>query len=124
MSDKTFDGSIKELVECEIFEYLELEDIPEEQKAEMMENIIISLRSRIMLRIADVLEEKNDASFENFKKLLGDEKVTESDVQQFLDSQQINLDAITAEETLLLKAELMGLRSKANKGGIDGVSGK
>lgn len=119
MADIKVNPSIKEILESDIFDYLELESIPEEDKAQMMENLIISLRSRMMLRIADTLEEESTESFEAFKAILNDEKVTDQDVSKFLDEHKINLDVIAAEEAILLKAEVMGLKAGANKGGGD-----
>ena len=118
MAGKDINPKIKELLESDIFDYLELESIPEEDKAQMMENIMLSLQSRMMLRIADIVEETSPEKFDEFKKLLSDEKVTDQDVAKFLDEMKINLDVIAAEEAILLKAEVMGLKAKA--GGADG----
>lgn len=120
MSDVSINPTIKEILESDIFDYLELESIPEEDKAQMMENLILSLRSRMMLRIADMLEQEDEKKFEEFKKLLSDEKVTDVDVSKFLSENKINLDIIAAEEAILLKAEVMGLKTKVKAGGEDG----
>lgn len=111
MTKESIDNSIKTILESDIFEYLELASLPEEYKAQMMENMILSLRSRMMLRIADILEADNLNSFEEFKKMLSDEKITEKDVSDFLNHHNINLDVIAAEETIMLKAEVMGLKA-------------
>lgn len=120
MADVKMDATIQEVLESDIFEYLELESLPEDDKAQMMENIIISLRSRMMLRIADILEAKSQEEFEKFKKLLSDESVTDTDVSSFLQANSINLDTIAAEEAIFLKAEVMGLKSKVKAGGENG----
>lgn len=109
--------SIKEIIESDIFNYLEMDAIPESDKEKMMENIILSLRARVLIRIADIVEQKDKQKFENFKKMLV-ENPTDSEFQKTLDEFDINLDAITAEEALLLKSEVMGLK-KVYAGGKD-----
>jgi len=111
------DQSIKKVIECDIFDYLEMNDIPESDKERMMENIIISLRARVLIRIADIIEQKDKQKFEDFKKML-DKNPSDSEFHKTLDEFDINLDAITAEEALLLKSEVMGLKS-AKAGGKD-----
>lgn len=108
---------LKKVIESDIFDYLEMSDIPEADKEKMMENIILSLRARVLIRIADIIEQKDKQKFEDFKKML-DENPSDSEFHKTLDEFDINLDAITAEEALLLKSEVMGLKS-AKAGGID-----
>ncbi len=112
MSEDSINPTIKKILESDIFEYLDLGSIPEDDKAQMMENLILSLRSRMMLKIADILEAKDASSFDEFKNMLSDENVTDKDVSEFLDKHDINLDVITAEEAILLKAEIMGMKPK------------
>lgn len=114
-NNSQLDQSIKEIIESDIFNYLELDSIPDQEKTKMMENLIISLRSRVMLRIADILEQKDPAVFENFKKMLN-ENPNQAEIEKVFQDNDINVDAITAEEAILLKAEVMGLK-KAKAGG-------
>lgn len=107
------DPVIKDIIEKDIFEYLELASMPEERKAQMMENLLISLRSRIMLRIADIIEGKDKIEFENFKRLLDNSDSTQEQIEAVLSKFNINLEQLTAEEAILLKAEVMGLKKKA-----------
>lgn len=107
------DPVIKDIIERDIFEYLELTSVPEEQKAQMMENLLTSLRSRVMLRIADIIEEKDKAEFDSFKILLNNSNTSQEQIESFLNKFNINLEQITAEEAILLKAEVMSLKKKA-----------
>lgn len=118
------DSNIRTIIESDIFDYLELDSLPDEEKAQMMENLIISLRSRIMIRIADLLEKEKPGEFETFKKMLGDEKTTAKDVDEFLKKNQINIDVIAGEESILLKTEVMGLKNIKDSGGGDGGNNK
>ena len=108
-TDDKLNQSIKEIIESDIFDYLELDTIPDAEKTKMMENLIISLRSRVMLRIADILEHKDPTLFENFKKMLS-ENPNQEEIEKVFQDNDINIDAITAEEAILLKAEVMGLK--------------
>lgn len=112
MSSSSVNINIRKILESDIFDYLELSSMPEEDKAQMMENMILSLRSRMMLKIADMLEKDDPQKFEEFKALLSKEGATDQDVSKFLDQNEINLDVIAAEEAILLKAEIMGMKPK------------
>jgi hypothetical protein len=114
-NDGKLDQSIKEIIESDIFEYLELDTIPDEEKTKMMENLIISLRSRVMLRIADILEQKDPTIFENFKQMLAGNP-NQGEIEKVFQDNEINVDVITAEEAILLKAEVMGLKQAKARG--------
>ncbi|OQA03310.1 MAG: hypothetical protein BWY68_00771 [bacterium ADurb.Bin400] len=115
MNDNPFSESIKTIIESDIFEYLELGALSDEEKTNMMENLIMALRSRIMLKIADLLEWQNPTLLEEFKALLNSDEAIEEDIHQFLTSNKINIDAITAEEAIILKAEVMGLKRNSTR---------
>ncbi|MFA5927509.1 MAG: hypothetical protein WC844_05090 [Patescibacteria group bacterium] len=108
MTAGAIDLSIKELIESDIFDYLELNSLTPEEKEAMIQNLVISLRSRVMLRIADILEETGE--FEKFKSLLGGVNTADEEVVEFLVSHEIQVDALAADEALRLKAEVMGYK--------------
>jgi len=114
-NETQLDRSVKEIIESDIFSYLELDSIPDQEKTKMMENLIISLRSRVMLRIADILEQKDPALFEQFKQMLNGNP-NQGDVEKVFQDNNINVDAITAEEAILLKAEVMGFKQAKARG--------
>jgi len=92
----------KDLIENDIFELLGLKDIPEEQKEELMTKIIEGVESRVVLRIDDLLE---DADRDNFGKILdqGDDQA----IADFLQTKNINVGQLAAEEALLMKNEIL-----------------
>ncbi|MCL5411102.1 MAG: hypothetical protein M1324_04690 [Patescibacteria group bacterium] len=108
--NNTLDLSMKEILESDIFDYLELESVPEEDKIHMMENLMVSLRSRVMIRIADMLEEQSKEKFEQFKKLLNTSDLNNSEIEKFLKENNINIEVLVAEESILLKSEIMSIK--------------
>lgn len=100
--------TVKDVMESDIFIYLNLEDMPEDDKAKMIENILGSLKSRVMLRIADHLEEQG--KFEEFKLILNDENSSEEKINIYLTDNKVPVDVFTAEESIILKSEIMGLK--------------
>jgi hypothetical protein len=93
-----------DLVTKDLFELMGLQDMPEEQKDQIRVSILESIRDRTLLRIADALSPED---FEAYKKLLSAPESADSDKQidDFLASKDINVNALTVEETILAKAE-------------------
>jgi len=102
--------TIKDVLESDIFVYLKLEDMPEDDKAKMIENILGSLKSRVMIRIADFMEEQG--KLDEFKLLLNKDDSTEEIINAYLLMKKVPVDVFTAEESIMLKAEIMGLKSQ------------
>ncbi len=111
--------TMQQVLECDIFEYLNLENLSAEDKTKAMEDMIGSLKSRVMLRIADFLEEKG--TFEQFKIILNDDNSTEEMVNTYLEENNVPVDVFTGQESIQLKSELMKIKN-IGKGGQDGIS--
>ena len=110
----SINSTVREILERDIFEYLNLNSLSDREKAELIENLIVSLQNRVMLRIADLLEESHE--FEIFKALLDKESVLDEEVIEFLKARNIQVDILTAEEAILLKSEILAL-DKVPQGG-------
>ncbi|MEI7792203.1 MAG: hypothetical protein WCI57_01815 [Candidatus Berkelbacteria bacterium] len=100
--------TIKDVMESDIFVYLKLEEMPEDDKAKMIENVLSSLKSRVMLRVADYLEEQG--KFEEFKSILNEDTPSDEKINTYLTDNKVPVDVFTAEESIILKAEIMGLK--------------
>ena len=111
-TDQYLDDNIKKVIETDIFEYLEINDFNDQQKEKIIESIFLALRSKIMIRIANILEQNNQDSFDKFKELLDTDEPDNQKIAQFLSENKINFDQITAEESILLKSEIMEAKDK------------
>lgn len=92
----------KDLIEHDIFELLGLKNIPETQKEELMSQIIEGVESRVVLRIDDLLDEADRDKFGQILDQGDDQAITD-----FLQSKNINVGQLAAEEALLIKSEIL-----------------
>lgn len=92
----------KDLVEGDIFELLGLQNLPEDQKEELMTKIIEGVESRVALRIDDLLDDKEK---ENFHQLLNQDD--DQAISEFLQSKDIKVAQLAAEEALFVKSEIL-----------------
>ena len=92
----------EQLIEGDLFELLELQDLPEDQKDEIRGKVMESIGTRILLRIADILPEED---FEAFKKHA--ESQNNDEMNTLLSKHNIDLNAVTIEEALILKGQLV-----------------
>ena len=93
-----------DFIEDDIFKLLGLEKAPENKKKEMLDNMMTIIQNRVISRILDSLgaEERKEMD-----KLI-EAKETEK-IYSLLDKKGVNMDAITAEEALNLKMEMINM---------------
>jgi len=111
--------SSDDLVSKDLFELLGLEDMPEEQKNEIRAKTLEMIRDRTLLRVRDLL---SDEEFEQYKVLLSEPESTESDkkIDEFLAGKHVDVNALTVEETILVKMQavqaMQGLEKAYDEG--------
>lgn len=95
--------SPEDLIEKNIFEVLGINDISETQKTKLLDKIMAMLEARVSAR---VLDELNDEDLKAFEEISENDKET---IVNFLKAKNLDLDKITAEETLILKLDIVNL---------------
>lgn len=93
-----------DLVTKDLFELLGIDNASDEQKDQIRARMLETIRDRTLLRIADALSPED---FEAYKQLLDQPEDPEVDKQidSFLAERDIDVNAITVEETILVKAQ-------------------
>ncbi len=95
-------------VDNSIFELLEIKEMSDEKKNEIMKDMMTTINNRVLARTLDLLDEQNlRKSFE----LLLDEN-DEAKIESFLSENNIDLKKIAAEEAILYKMELVNTLGK------------
>ena len=107
--ENTSQDQAKILIESDIFEYLGLKSMSQEEQDAIIEKTLINLNNRVSIRIADFLEDKDPALFEQFKTMLAKDG-GEDEKTKFLADNKVPIDVFYGEEALYLKAELMQLK--------------
>lgn len=87
-----------------IFEVSELENLSEEEKSEIFQKAYETVMNRVMLRVADQLDE---AGLDKLKELIeaGDAPA----VHSFFEDKGLDIDQIAATESLAYKVELASI---------------
>lgn len=94
--------NIKAFVEGDIFDLAGLENMPDDQKEQIMTKMMESVRDRVLVRIVDELGEiKKDQFF----RLLDDGD--DQDIKSFLSDNNIDINALVAQEALIYKKEFL-----------------
>ena len=96
--------SVRDLINEDIFALTGLQDLGEEKKAEVFQKAYETIMNRIFLRLADQLDGNK---LDEFKKILEENDSTLA--QSFLRQNNVDIDKLTAEETLAYKAEMASL---------------
>ena|SRR3989344_5465935 len=96
--------SVKDLINEDIFALTGLQDLDEDKKEGVFQKAYETIMNRIFLRVADQLDENK---LDEFKKIL--EENDNSSAQSFLTQNGVDIDQLTAEETLAYKAEMASL---------------
>lgn len=93
-----------DLVTKDVFELLGIDGASDEQKDEIRARMLETIRDRVLLRIADAMSQED---FEQYKQLLEAPEGEKADtaIDAFLADRSIDLNALTVEETILVKAE-------------------
>lgn len=93
------------LIDESIFELLGLTDAPKDKKDQIMDDMIVTVQNRVLARILDILESKNDELIEAYKQLI--EKDDSEKSRDFLAKEDIDLDQLIAEEALNYKMQIV-----------------
>ncbi|MCR4278171.1 MAG: hypothetical protein NUV80_03965 [Candidatus Berkelbacteria bacterium] len=96
--------ALEEILQKSIFEVSELENLSEEKKQEIFEQSYETVMNRVMIRIADLLDEHG---IDKLKELI--DEADAGAVHQFFESNNIDIDQIASSEALAYKVELAAL---------------
>ncbi|KKQ95435.1 MAG: hypothetical protein UT66_C0001G0020 [candidate division CPR2 bacterium GW2011_GWC1_39_9] len=99
-----------ELIEKDIFELLDLKELPQNYKDKMVKEMEDMLENRVIGRLMDGLDEKGAEEFDKLPE--GDSNA----ITEFFKEKNIDVDQIAAEEALMLKSDMASLINVANKG--------
>lgn len=99
--------SPKDLIEGDIFEMLGLQDLPEDKKEETMAKLIEGVQNRVILRIDDLVGQEDQRQFHQLLDQGDDDKIN-----KFLEEKNINVPQLVAQESLLMKSELVQIVNK------------
>jgi hypothetical protein len=99
------DKFIFDLLHKDFFEILGLENVPEETKEKIMEEVGKTLEFKVLNRIWDILEEKDKALLEEWKSLMDSQDF--EGIKNFLEREKIDLYELFLEEAISLKAYLL-----------------
>ncbi|OIP23987.1 hypothetical protein AUK11_04175 [bacterium CG2_30_37_16] len=99
-----------DLIEKDIFELLDLKDLPQEYKDKMVSEMEDMLENRVIARLMDSLSKEDAEKFDNLPE--NDNNA----ITEFFKDKDINIEQITAEEALILKSDMASLINVANKG--------
>lgn len=94
--------SYQDIIEKDIFELLDLQNIPPEQREELATKLYNTIENRVILRLDTIMEA---ADIESWKKYLeaGDRKGADA----YLISKEIDIQKILIEEAAILKAQVV-----------------
>jgi len=100
----------QKLVEGDFFKEAGLDGLPEEEKEKLMTKLIESVRNRVLIRIDDLIGDKDR---EAFHKVL--ESGKDEEIRKYLDEKKINVQQLVVEESLLQKAEMLNALAQIKK---------
>jgi hypothetical protein len=99
---------VKNLIEDDIFDLLGLENLDDKTKDDLRINILESVSNRILLRVADLLNDEEIKHWENLLDEGNNEKIV-----NYLQEKNIDLKKIAIEESLIYKRQLVDTLNKA-----------
>lgn len=118
MADVNIPESVspKDLVSKDIFELLNLENLGEQEKNEIRANMLAAIRNRTLARVEDLLDEDGK---KQYGEILNQPESEESDkaIADFLISKDIDINKLTIEETILVKAQAINTLKAAQPQG-------
>lgn len=101
MTDQTSEDSIiKDVIEKDIIDLLELSNLPKEKQDEYRKIAADTIYDRAFTRITEELESLG--AFDEFQEKANDEKL----LKEFLSSHGIELEKVLLEETVAYKAQM------------------
>ncbi len=95
---------LEDIVQKSIFELTDLNHLDDEVKSELFQKAYETIMNRVMLRVADQLDE---AGLDQLKELIS--KGEPEAVHHFFTQHQIDIDQIASTETLAYKVEMHSL---------------
>lgn len=98
----------KEILEKDVFELLNVQNIPEEKRLDILESLYRTVENRTLIRLDDEIPEE---AKEEWKVVIDREDATATDA--FLKKYNIDIDRMILEESALLKTELALLLQEA-----------
>lgn len=101
---KNDQDNYKQIIEEDILKLLGLDDASDEKKDELYQKMLSTIQNRVVARLLDELDEE---SREKFKKLL--DKNDEKEIKTFLQTKDIDMNELMAQETLIYKTEIVVL---------------
>jgi hypothetical protein len=99
---------VKNLIEDDIFDLLGLENLDDKTKDDLRIKILESVSNRILLRVADLL---NDEEIKHWENLL--DEGNNDKIVNYLQEKNIDLKKIAIEESLIYKRQLVETLNKA-----------
>lgn len=102
MDDQNNDLNLNQVIEKDIIELLGVGSISEEEKINLYEKMIETIRLRTFERFDDSLQ---DSQREDLKKIL--EEGTEEELKDFYTSNNFDFEKVMTEEALKYKIELV-----------------
>jgi len=105
------DKFIFDLLHKDFFEILGLENISDEEKEKIMEEVGKTLEFKVLNRIWDILEARDKKLLEEWKNLMDSQNL--EGIKNFLEREKIDLYQIFFEEAIVLKAYLLTASKQA-----------
>src|SRR3989344_8460155 len=94
--------SIQELVEKDFFTLAGLDKLSDEEKDALLENILNTIRNRVVIRIIESFPENERPHFDSV--LQGE---NEEEISTLLTNRRVDVDQLVAEESLIFKSQLL-----------------
>ena len=91
-----------------IFEELKIENLSDEEKTDFLARAGELLQKRILLRIIDSMNEREQEEFEKFLE----EETSQEKINQYLEEKVPNLEEIIKEETEAMRKDILGFFEK------------
>ncbi len=92
----------EQFLDQDIFDLLQLPNLSKEKKDKIIKDMLETVNNRVIARILDLLEEKNQQE-QFFTLLQGNQNQA---IDDFLEQQNIDIKKISLEESLLYKMEI------------------
>jgi hypothetical protein len=93
-----------DFIDKDILELLNLQNAPEEKKAEIIKDMLATIQNRVLARLLDNLDE---AEINALEVLIDNQQ--EKDVEDFLLKKDFDVKKVAAEESLNYKVEIINL---------------
>lgn len=102
------ESEYKDLINNDILDLIGLKDLPQEEKKDLYKKVLETVEDRSMVRVVNSLSPEKQEELNN----LLDSQESES-INDFFTNNGIDLEKIMFEESMLYKAELVGLTKES-----------